>query len=78
MTKEEIMNTPQYLNKFDIMRIFDVGINKAMEIIWRIKQVSDIANIKGKVTIKDYELWATVQPVEKDHERDYADFKRAK
>lgn len=57
MTKKEIMETPQYLDYLDIMKIFKCGRDKAMSIIRAIKSKSDIAGIKGKVTTSDYETW---------------------
>lgn len=57
MTKEELMNTPQFLDNIDIMNIFKCARNKALGIMRMIKSFSDIAGIKGKVTITDYEAW---------------------
>ncbi len=57
MTKREIFETPQYLDYLDIMDLFKCGRDKALSIIRAIKSVSNIAGIKGKVTISDYEFW---------------------
>ena len=57
MTKVEILTERQFLNVADIMKVFDCGRDKAYSIIRGIKSVSDIARIKGKVTITDYEKW---------------------
>ena len=39
------------------MNMFHCGVDKAMAIIRSIKSVSDIADMKGKVTITDYQAW---------------------
>lgn len=57
MTKVEILTNRQFLDTADIMKVFDCGRNKALSIIRGIKSVSDIAQIKGKVTVTDYEKW---------------------
>lgn len=57
MTKVEILTRPQFLNVADIMKAFDCSRGKAQSIIRGIKSVSDIAKIKGKVTVTDYEKW---------------------
>lgn len=48
MTKEELMNTPQFLDHIDIMNIFKCGREKALTVIRMIKSFSDIAGIKEK------------------------------
>ena len=57
MTKEELMATPQFLDKYDIMNIFKCGSDRAMAIIRGIKSVSDTLKLKGKVTLADYYAW---------------------
>lgn len=59
MTKQEILETQQYLDYKDIMILFKprCGRDKALSIIRSIKSVRDIANIKGVVTVSDYEFW---------------------
>lgn len=57
MTKAEILSNQQYLDTDDIKKAFDCGRSKAQSIIRGIKEVSDIAKIKGKVTVTDYEKW---------------------
>lgn len=57
MTKEELMTTSQFLDKYDIMNIFKCGSDRAMAIIRGIKSVSDTLKLKGKVTLVDYEIW---------------------
>lgn len=41
----------------DVQEMFGVGRNKALTIMRSIKQVSDIAHIKGKCTLSDYTAW---------------------
>ena len=50
-------NTKMYLDKFDIMRMFDCGETKALMIIRCIKSVSDTLHLKGKVTQLDFDCW---------------------
>lgn len=57
MTKDELYENAQYLDVADMMTLFECGRDKAKAIIRLIKEVSDIANIKGKVTISDYFKW---------------------
>lgn len=57
MTKDEIMNTAQYLNVRDIMKIFDCGRDTAYKKLREIKSVSDTMRISGKITVRDYEAW---------------------
>ena len=57
MTKQEILEKSQFLDYIDIMKIFNCGRDKALSIIRGIKSVRDIARIKGKVAISDYEFW---------------------
>lgn len=54
-----------YLDKYDIMNIFDCCADRAMAIIRSIKSVSDSLKIKGKVTKADYEAWFN-RPIKKD------------
>ena len=46
-----------YLDKYDIMRLFDCGESKAVMIIRCIKSVSDTLHLKGKVTQIDFDTW---------------------
>ena len=55
-----------FYDKYDIMNMFKCGVDKAMAIIRAIKSVSDIAGIKGKVTITDYSAWYN-RPIKKDN-----------
>lgn len=57
MTKQELLKTPQFLDKIDIMKMFDCCEPKALSLIRSIKSVSDRAGLKGKVTITDYNEW---------------------
>lgn len=57
MTKEELKSTPQILTICDLMEIFECGRTKAESIMRGIKSVSNIIGLKGKIAIKDYELW---------------------
>ncbi|MCM1043328.1 MAG: hypothetical protein NC350_03870 [Corallococcus sp.] len=57
MTKQEILTKRQFLDKHDIMQIFECGRSKAEGIIRSIKSVSDKLMIKGKVTVSDYNAW---------------------
>lgn len=57
MTKVEILTGHQFLSVSDIQTVFNCGRSKAQSIIRGIKAVSDIAKIKGKVTVTDYERW---------------------
>ena len=54
-----------YLDKYDIMNIFDCCADRAMAIIRSIKSVSDSLKIKGKVTKADYDAWFN-RPLKKD------------
>lgn len=56
-SKEELLQSPQFLDKYDIMKIFSCGVAKAIGIIRAIKAVSDSTKIKGKVTLTDYQIW---------------------
>lgn len=57
MTKQELLSTPQYLGVEDIRKMFNCGRSKAEALIRGIKSVSDIAAMKGRVTISDYLRW---------------------
>ena len=57
MDKVEILTTRQYLSVKDLESIFDCSRGTAERIMRQIKAHSDIARIKGKVTITDYESW---------------------
>lgn len=58
-----------YLDKYDIMNIFDCCADRAMAIIRSIKSVSDSLKIKGKVTKADYDAWFN-RPLKKDSAND--------
>ena len=57
MTKVEILKEQQFLSVADLQKIFDCGLNSAYKIMREIKAISDSLKIKGKVTVKDYEIW---------------------
>lgn len=57
MTKVEILTERQFLSIADLRRIFDCGRCSAERIMREIKAVSNIAKLKGKVTVTDYEIW---------------------
>lgn len=57
MDKVELMTNRQYLAVKDIAKIFDCSNGTAQRVMREIKAYSDIAKIKGKVTITDYEAW---------------------
>lgn len=56
-TLEQIKTTKEYLDNHDIMRLFDVGINKADNIIRAIHEVGGNALGKGKVLFSEYLKW---------------------
>ncbi|MDE6442367.1 MAG: hypothetical protein K2L12_06430 [Clostridia bacterium] len=57
MTKVDILTDRQFLNTADLQKIFDCGTCTAQRIMREIKAKSDIAKLKGKVTVTDYEAW---------------------
>ena len=57
MSKEEILTKQQFLTIADLQKIFDCGLSSAQKIMREIKTKSDSLKIKGKVTVKDYEIW---------------------
>lgn len=57
MTKVEILTERQFLTTADLRKVFDCGRNTAERLMREIKAKSDIAKIKGKITITDYEIW---------------------
>ena len=58
MTRAEIMNEKQYLDKYDIMNIFGCGVDRALAIIRSIKETTgNPLGLKGKVLITEYEAW---------------------
>lgn len=63
------INTKLYLDKFDIMEMFDCGADKALSIIRSIKSVSDSLKLKGKVTPRDFELWYNLPSVQRAYDR---------
>lgn len=58
-----------YYDKYDIMNMFHCGVDKAMAILRSIKSVSNIADMKGKVTITDYQAWLNrpIATIKKDN-----------
>ena len=59
-----------YLDKYDIMNIFDCCADRALAIIRSIKSVSDNLKIKGKVTKADYDAWFN-RPLKKDNAKGF-------
>lgn len=57
MTKVEILTERQFLTTEDLRKAFDCGKSTAQKVMREIKAKSDIAKIKGKITITDYEIW---------------------
>lgn len=57
MTKVEILTNRQFLSIADLMQVFDCGRSSAERVMREIKAVSDIAKLKGKVTVTDYDRW---------------------
>ena len=57
MTKVEILPGRQFLTTADLRKAFDCGRNTAERLMREIKAKSDIAKIKGKITVTDYEVW---------------------
>lgn len=57
MTREELLNSPQYLGISDVEKMFDCGTNRAIKIMREIKSKSDTLGVKGKCTMTDYEKW---------------------
>ena len=57
MTKVEILTERQFLTIADLRQAFDCGRNTAERLMREIKAKSDIAKLKGKVTVTDYEIW---------------------
>lgn len=57
MTKVEILTQQQFLTIADLQKVFDCGLSSAYKIMREIKTISDSLKIKGKVTVKDYEIW---------------------
>lgn len=57
MEREDLFTKKQYLDKNDIMNLFDCGTNKAYAILQSIKIKSDIASLDGKVTLTDFDIW---------------------
>lgn len=50
-------NKKMYLDKYDIMQMFECCEAKALMIIRCIKKVSDTLRLKGKVTQTDFDCW---------------------
>lgn len=57
MTKVEILTERQFLTTADLKTVFSCGRNTAERLMREIKATSDIAKIKGKITVTDYEIW---------------------
>lgn len=57
VTKESLLNKPQFLSVSDIEKMYDCCNDLAQKVIREIKSVSNRANLKGKVTISDYLAW---------------------
>ena len=57
MTKVEILTERQFIKVADLQQAFDCGRSTAERLMREIKSKSDIAKIKGKVTVTDYEIW---------------------
>ena len=57
MTKVEILTKQQFLTVADLQKVFDCGRCTATRVMREIKAKSDIAKIKGKVTVTDYDVW---------------------
>ena len=57
MTKVEILTNRQFISTADLEKIFDCGTCTAQRIMREIKAKSDIAKLKGKVTVANYETW---------------------
>lgn len=57
MTKVEILTERQFLTIADLRKVFDCGQNAAERLMREIKAKSDIAKLKGKITVTDYEIW---------------------
>lgn len=57
MTRAEIFEKKQFINIADLRNIFDCGLSTAQRLMREIKTKSDSLKIKGKVTVKDFEIW---------------------
>ena len=57
MTKVEILTERQFLTAEDLQKAYACGRDTARRLIRQIKAISDIAKIKGKVTVTDYDAW---------------------
>ena len=57
MTKVEILTNRQFISTAYLEKIFDCGTCTAQRIMREIKAKSDIAKLKGKVTVTNYETW---------------------
>lgn len=55
--KLTLIRTQQFLDWRDIQMMYQCGRGKALSILRSVKSVSDIAGLKGKVTVSDYEAW---------------------
>ena len=58
----------EFYDKYDIMNIFDCGVDRAFAIIRSIKAFTgDMLHLKGKVLVTEYEAWknAVLQPKQK-------------
>ncbi|MEG1805578.1 MAG: hypothetical protein RR327_04195 [Clostridia bacterium] len=72
MRAEEIFKTKAYLDKNDIMKIYDCGESVALRIKREIKSVSDTTHCSKIVSEKDFYLWANLgtRSNEKSRERE--------
>ncbi|MEG2001839.1 MAG: hypothetical protein RR107_01935 [Clostridia bacterium] len=57
MERNELFSNKQFLDMHDIKEIFKCGNTSAYAIIKSIKAKSDTLELKGKVTLQDYEIW---------------------
>lgn len=51
----------QVITTKDIQSAFEVNYQTACHLIREIKSISDIAGLKGKILIADYERWMEVK-----------------
>lgn len=47
----------EYLDKYDIAKMYNCGLSKAMDMIRGIKSISDTLGYKGRITKLDLERW---------------------
>lgn len=51
----------QVITTKDIQSAFEINYQTACQLIREIKSISDIAGLKGKILIADYERWMEVK-----------------